>query len=103
MFTNVRNVARFDPNRHIAQLLKDNHDCRVVVFGFEPGQTLPPHTSSSTVLMYVVEGAGRFQVGEEEQAVAVGDLAICPPSIPHALAADPDKRLVVMAIIAPRP
>jgi quercetin dioxygenase-like cupin family protein len=103
VFVKVSDAVRFDPNRPMTQLVSENHDGRVVVFGFEPGQAVEPHTSSSTVLMQVVSGNGRFQVGEEERTVGPGDLAICSPNVPHGLAAGLDGRLVVLVVITPRP
>lgn len=103
MFVNARAAARFAPGGPIAQLVTENRDCRVIVFGFEPGQEIPAHTSSSTVLMQALEGRGRFRVGDQEQAVGPGDVAVCPPHVPHALVADPDSRLVALAFIAPTP
>lgn len=103
MFINVKTAARFAPERPMTQLISENDDSRIVVFGFEPGQAVSLHTSSSTVLMHVVEGSGTLQVGSEVRSVSVGDLAVCQPDVPHALAASPGERMVVLAIIAPRP
>lgn len=103
MFANLKAAARFAPDRPITQLIHENQDCRVIVFGFEPGQAVPLHTSSSSVLMQVIEGQGRFTVGDEERPVGPNDLAFCPPNVPHALAAGADNRLIVVAVIAPRP
>lgn len=103
MFIDPRAAARFAPDRPLPQLVANTAGMRAVVFGLEPGQAIPPHTSTSTVLMQAVEGRGRFRVGDEERAVRPGDVAICPPRVPHALAADSDSRLIVLAIIAPRP
>lgn len=103
MFTNVSATARFNENHPVTQLITQNQDSRVIVFGFEPGQSVPLHTSSSTVLMQVVEGNGRIQVGDSEQFVVAGDLAICPPNVPYSLSAAETGRFVILTIVAPNP
>lgn len=100
MFVNARSAARFAAERPAAQLIAENGRCRAIVFGFEPGQEIPAHTSSSTVLLLALEGRGRFRVGDQEQAVAAGDVALCPPHVPHALAAAADSRLIALVFIA---
>lgn len=103
MFINTRDSARFDLRRPTTRIVSESQDCRVIIFGFEPGQAVPAHFSSSTVLIAVLEGRGRFQVGEQERSVSAGDLAVCPPHTEHSLTADSDSRLVVLAVIAPKP
>lgn len=101
MFMEPAAAARFAPDRPLPQLLYDSSDLRIVVFGFVAGQVLAAHTSSSTVVMQVLSGSGRIAVGDEERAAAPGHMAVSPPYVPHAIAADTDMQ--VLAIIAPRP
>lgn len=103
VFVNLNQAVRFGPDRALNQLITDSDDARVVLFGLEPGQSIPAHSSSSTVLMQVVDGKGRFLVGEEERSVGPGDLAICPPNCLHAMFAGREGRMVVVAVMAPRP
>ena len=103
MFADLRAVVRYDPGQPVHQLIAENADCRVVLFSLEPGQAVPPHVSMSTVVMAVLEGHGRLRVGEEDHQAGPGGLAACPPFVPHGMAADAGSRLVVLAVIAPRP
>lgn len=103
MFVNVNSSARFSPERPVFQPITENSDCRVLTLGLEAGQSVPAHSSASTVLMHVVEGKGRIQVGDEEREVTAGDMAVCPAHIAHGLAAAAGQRLVVLVTIAPRP
>lgn len=102
MFANIGASVRFVPERPISQNIAGNSDCQVIVFGLEPHHEVTPHTSSSTVVMYVVEGSGHIRVGEQERPVSSGDVAFCPPQVVHAFTAGPN-RLVIMAVVAPRP
>lgn len=103
MFGNVKDLARLSSERPVFQLMAENGDCRVLTLGLEAGHSVPAHSSASTVLMYVAEGNGQIQVGDEERKVRAGDLALCPPHLTHALAAAADQRLLVVVVISPRP
>lgn len=97
----VSEFKEFDPQRYISKLLHDSERVRVVLFCLESGQEVSPHTSSSEVVFYVLEGSGRVMVGEEEMEANAGSLISCPPQVPHGLRAE--NRLVVLAHISPRP
>lgn len=103
MFVSVKAIARFSAERPVSQLIADCQDVRVVVYGLEPGQSVPPHRSSSSVLMHVLEGEGQLGLGNESCAVGPGDLAVCAPNVDHSISAAFGVRLVVMVTIAPRP
>lgn len=42
-----------------------------------------PHTHHFAELIYVVDGQGRFLIGEEEYNISPGDLVIVPPNLEH--------------------
>jgi quercetin dioxygenase-like cupin family protein len=91
-----------NPDRPATALLHDSADARVVMFRIEPGQSVPVHTSTSTVLLVVVSGTGTVAGGEGERRVGPGDIIAYDPQEPHGMRTD-GEQLVIAAIIAPRP
>ncbi len=92
---------QFDPTRVVSKLLHDSERCRVALFCLETGQEVTPHTSSSEVLFYGVEGQGTISIGAEEVVLEEKSLVACPPMVPHGIKAE--ERAVILAIITPRP
>src|SRR5512138_3258516 len=90
------------PDRPATALLHDSADARVVMFRIEPGQEVPVHTSTSTVLLVIVAGTGTVAGADGVRRVGVGDIVAYDPQEPHGMRAD-GERLVIAAIIAPRP
>lgn len=88
--------------RPATAVLHDSPDARVVVFRIEPGQEVTPHTSTSTVLLSVVEGRGMVSGALGERAVIAGDLVTYDVGELHGMRAM-GERLVIAAVIAPRP
>ncbi len=74
---------------------------RVVLFNLDKGQEVPPHTTTSEVLMFLVEGKGEFIVGDRTEEVEGGGFVVCRPDEPHGMKAI--ERMTVLAVIAPRP
>ena len=71
---------------------------------FEPGQEHAAHTHAGQDKLYVVlEGDAEIEVGGEKQFVAAGGGAFAPSGVVHSVRNRGEKRLVVLAVLAPPP
>jgi quercetin dioxygenase-like cupin family protein len=75
-------------------------DTAVVYFEVEPGEHLPSHTDSAEEILYIVEGEGEAQVGDERAHVSAGDLAVIPAMVPHGVANTGDQTLKVVGFFS---
>lgn len=98
---NLLERISFLPDGPKKELLFDSEKMRVILFNLEKGQEIPPHTSTSEVLMYVVKGRGQFFVGDDVEEVEEGSLVVCKPEESHGMSAT--DRMTVLAVVAPRP
>ena len=90
------------PERPAVAIAHDHPDGRLVVFRIEPGQRVAVHTSTSSVFLTVISGAGFVTGAEGERPVGPGVITAFAPQEPHGMRAG-DERLVIAALIAPRP
>jgi quercetin dioxygenase-like cupin family protein len=68
----------------------------------EPGQTQKVHAHDGADKFYfVVEGHGKFTVGEEEREADTGSLVVAPSGIPHGVTNNASVRLSLLVTIAP--
>lgn len=71
---------------------------------FETGQQHAPHLHEGQDKLYVVlEGSGEVQVGDKTELLGVGDIALAPSGVMHAISNHGPERLVVMTVMAPPP
>jgi quercetin dioxygenase-like cupin family protein len=98
----ARGARAAAPGRPATAVLHDAPDARLVVFRLAPGQAVPPHTSASTVLLTVLEGAGVLSGGDGERACAAGGVVAYAPGELHGMRAG-DGELLLLATITPRP
>jgi quercetin dioxygenase-like cupin family protein len=69
-----------------------------------PGQHQKVHAhESSDKVYYVLDGTGRFTVGDEEQDLPKGHAVIAPAGEPHGVGNEADQNLVLLVTMAPRP
>lgn len=68
----------------------------------EPNQTQSVHAHQGADKFYfVLEGEGRFRVGDEERDAATGSLVIAPAGVPHGVKNASSDRLSLLVAIAP--
>ncbi len=79
----------------------DTPNLKAVLFSLDEGQEIPPHVSSSEVIMLVLKGEGRFTSENGELDVKQGILGHYTPEELHGFKAS--KKMVVLAFIVPNP
>ena len=68
----------------------------------EPGQTQKTHAHEGADKIYfVLEGQGKFVVGDEEREAAAGTLVVAPSGIPHGVSNCTSEPLSLLVTIAP--
>jgi len=97
-------LARFAPDKMGKSTLVRGDFLFAGLNSFEPGQEHAPHAHKGQDKLYVVlEGSGIVQIGEQTEALSVGDVAFAPAGVIHSIRNLGPQRLVVMAVLAPPP
>jgi quercetin dioxygenase-like cupin family protein len=105
-------VSRFDP-RDAAEWRSDRMGKSTLwrserlllgVNAFEPGQAHAAHAHEGQDKVYVViEGRGRFLLGDREHELGPGDVLVAPAGIEHGVENPGGERLLVLAALCPPP
>ncbi len=96
--------AKFSPEKMAKTDVARGETLFVGLNCFEPGQQHAAHAHAGQDKLYVVlEGDAEIQVGEEKQLVSAGGGAFAPSGVMHSVRNCGEKRLVVLAVLAPPP
>jgi quercetin dioxygenase-like cupin family protein len=69
-----------------------------------PGQSQRRHQhEGEDKIYYVLEGAGRFSVGDADERLEAGEAVVAPAGIEHGLINDGAELLLVLVMVAPPP
>ena len=69
-----------------------------------PGQAQRVHAhEGSDKVYYVLEGTGRFTIGDEEEDLKAGHAVIARAGVPHGVRNETAEELVLLVTMAPRP
>ena len=69
----------------------------------EPGQVQKKPIAHTNVYLYILNGTGILEAGEETISLSADMLVEMPPETPHRLINDSDSQLRLLNIKAPRP
>jgi len=62
-----------------------NRNTAVVYFELEPGHRLGTHTDSAEEILLILEGTAEVSLGDEEDRLSAGEMALVPAMVPHGL------------------
>jgi len=96
--------AQWRPDKMGKSTLFQSSRLLVGLNSFEPGQSHSIHVHEGMDKLYlVVEGTGMLLLEGREVPMMEGELVVAPDGVPHGIRNESDRRLLVLAILAPAP
>lgn len=96
--------AVYHPDKMGKSTLYESERMLVGLNAFEPGQEHRPHAHEGLDKVYhVLAGSGRFLLEDGEVPMSAGTMLVAPAGVSHGIRNTGDGRLLVLAILAPRP
>lgn len=82
----------------VSKTLAQNKAVSITLFAFAKGEEIGTHDSAGDAMVTVLEGTGRFTVGEKEHLCKAGETLIMPAKIPHAVYAEEDFKMLLVVV-----
>ena len=83
--------------------LYESSGCAIIHMTVQPGREVAPHAAAVDMEFYVLEGRGRFMVGDESREAGPGSLVESPRNISHGIVNTGSGPLRLLAIKNNRP
>ena len=100
----VRDLAKFAPDKMAKIALATTDRCQLDLYCVAAGQSQKAHThDDQDKIYYVVEGIGRFSLGDAEQRLSAGEVLVASAGVPHGLVNDGPEPLLVLVVVTPPP
>jgi mannose-6-phosphate isomerase-like protein (cupin superfamily) len=100
----VSEAVAFSEEKMKKNALFDSQHLFYDAYCFLPGQIQKVHShEGSDKVYYVLQGTGRFTVGEEKRDLGEGHAVIARAGDPHGVRNETQENLVVLVTMAPRP
>ena len=81
----LKNLVDYQDGQVVSKTLVQNEQVSMTIFSFDKGEEISTHASGGDAMVTVLEGTGRFTVGEEVFILNEGETLIMPKNIPHAV------------------
>ena len=78
-------MVDYQPGQIVSKTLVQNDSASITLFAFDKGEEISTHTSSGDAMASVLDGKGRFTVGENVFIISEGETLIMPKGVPHAV------------------
>ena len=100
----IRDHVRWDAAKMAKIALGVTERALLDLYCVAPGQSQKPHSHGDQDKIYVVlEGEGRFRVGDAEETLGAGEAVIAPAGAEHGLVNDGQAPLLVLVVVTPPP
>ncbi len=100
----VKDRARLDPDKMSKIVLAATDRSQLDLYCVGPGQSQKAHThDAQDKIYYVLEGGGRFSLGEKEERLSAGEALVVPAGVEHGLVNDGPDPLLVLVVVTPPP
>lgn len=82
---NLKDQVAYQPGQVVSKTLVQNEHVSMTIFSFDKGEEISTHAAGGDAMVTVLEGKGRFTVGEDVFYLETGETLIMPKDIPHAV------------------
>ncbi|HKM35515.1 MAG TPA: cupin domain-containing protein [Lachnospiraceae bacterium] len=82
----------------ISKTLAQNEAISITIFSFSKGEEIGKHDSDGDAMVTVLEGVGKFIVGDKEYLCEAGQTLVMPAKIPHAVYAQEDFKMLLVVV-----
>jgi quercetin dioxygenase-like cupin family protein len=102
--TDVSKVVSGPNPHHVdARKVYDTPHAMAGVITLKPGEALKKHITPVDVFIYVLEGTGVVEIGNEKQIIGKDTLVDSPAKIPHTLSNESGSVFRVLVVKVPKP
>lgn len=82
----------------VSKTLVQNKNVSLTLFSFDKGEEISSHSSDGDALVTVLDGTGRFTVGDEVFVLNKGESIIMPNKVPHAVYGEEQFKMMLTVI-----
>jgi mannose-6-phosphate isomerase-like protein (cupin superfamily) len=101
---NVESERRFSAEKMQKVNLFETERMFTDIYCLEPGQGQKLHSHSGADKIYfVIEGTGRFNIGDDERDLGPDQIVLAPADVEHGVRNESQARLVMLVFMAPNP
>jgi len=92
----LKNQIEYQKGQVVSKTLVQNEKVSVTIFSFDKDEEISTHAAGGDAMVTVLEGIGRFTVGDKVFLLNQGETLIMPKGIPHAVYGEEKFKMLLM-------
>lgn len=81
----LKDLVDYQDGQVVSKTLVQNDVVSMTLFSFDKGEEISTHAAGGDAMVTVLDGTGRFTVGDDVFILNEGETLIMPKDIPHAV------------------
>lgn len=94
----LSDLVAYQPGAIVSRTLLKASGGNLTLFAFDQGEKLSEHSTPHDALAYLLEGRMEITIGGEMHAVGEGEILPLPASVPHAVLAKSQSKLLLVMV-----
>jgi quercetin dioxygenase-like cupin family protein len=82
----------------VSKTLVQNKNVSLTLFSFDKGEEISTHSSDGDAMVTILDGTGRFTVGDDEFILSKGETIIMPNHVPHAVYGEEQFKMLLTVV-----
>lgn len=88
------------PGQIVSKTLAQNKHHSLTLFAFEKGEEISTHASGGDAMVIVLDGTGKFTIGDDTHLLSANESIIMPANIPHAVYGEERFKMLLIVIFS---
>ena len=84
----LKDLVEYQKGQVVSKTLVQNSLVSITVFSFDENEEISTHSSDGDAMVTVLEGNGRFTVGDNSFSLSEGETLVMPKGISHSVYAE---------------
>ncbi|MDD4315939.1 MAG: cupin domain-containing protein [Clostridia bacterium] len=94
----LENEVGYFSGQIISKTLAQNANVSMTLFSFAKGEEISTHESGGDAMVQVLDGTGRFTVGDKTHIVKKGETLVMPSKVPHAVYGEENFKMLLTVV-----
>ena len=94
----LEDEINYQKGQVVSKTLVQNKNVSMTLFSFDKGEEISAHSSDGDAMVTVLDGVGRFTVGDEEFVLNKGQSMIMPNQVSHAVYAVEQFKMLLTVV-----
>lgn len=88
--------VEYQAGQVVSKTLVQNDKVSMTIFSFDKGEEISTHAAPGDAMVTVLDGCGRFTLGDDVFTLGVGETLIMPKDVPHAVYGEEKFKMILI-------